>query len=92
MGVVTDLTDIDRALEAEILALLARRDLGKTICVSEAARAVGDDETWRDLMEPARRAAGRLVASGAVVVTQGGMVVDLATARGPIRLRRADAQ
>ncbi|CAN5137476.1 hypothetical protein BH11ACT3_BH11ACT3_08460 [soil metagenome] len=39
-------------------------------------------------MEPARRAARRLVASGDVVITQRGIVVDPSTARGPIRIRR----
>jgi hypothetical protein len=79
--------DTDAALESAILDLLARRDEGRTICPSDAARAVSADG-WRELMEPARRAAARLVASGDVVVTQGGEVVDLATATGPIRLRR----
>jgi len=46
-----------------------------------------DDETWRELMEPARRAARRLVAAGKVQITQGGVVVDPSTARGPIRVR-----
>lgn len=85
--------DVDRALEASILDLLSQRDAGKTICVSEAARDVhrdaDDPEGWRELMEPARQAARRLVAAGEVVVTQGGEVVDPATARGPIRVRRA---
>ena len=87
--------DVDRALEEKILELLAQRAAGRTICPSEAARAVhaeapsGDDDGWRDLMEPARRAAGRLAESGEVVVTQRGEVVDPATATGPIRLRRA---
>lgn len=80
--------DTDRRLEASILDLLDQRGRGKTVCPSEAARAVGTDDTWRDLMEPARRAARRLVASGQVVVTQGGHVVDPSTARGPIRIRR----
>jgi hypothetical protein len=84
---MTERADVDRALEAAILALLAQRDVGKTICPSDAARAVSD-EGWRELMEPARRAAGRLVAAGEVVVTQGGEVVDLETARGPVRIRR----
>jgi hypothetical protein len=87
--------DVGNALEATILDLLARRDAGKTICISEAARAVhlqiqevGDEaEGWRDLMEPARRAARRLVDAGAVVITQGGEVVDPSTATGPIRVR-----
>ena len=68
-----------------ILALLAERDAGKTICPSEAARAIGGLE----FMEPVRAAAAELVAEGAIEVTQRGEVVDLATARGPIRLRRA---
>ena len=57
-----------------------------TICPSEAARAV-DADGWRDLMEPARKAARRLVAAGSVVITQGGKVVDPSTAKGPIRIR-----
>jgi hypothetical protein len=39
-------------------------------------------------MEPAREAARRLVAEGQVQITQGGSVVDPATAKGPIRIRR----
>lgn len=81
-------TDVDRRLEQTILDLLAQRARTSTICPSEAARAV-DGDGWRDLMEPARRAARRLVAGGAVVITQGGKVVDPSTAKGPIRIRRA---
>ena len=82
-------SSVDRALEQHILDLLAQRDAGKTICVSEAARAQGRTETeWRALMEPARRAARRLVEAGEVEITQGGRVVDPSTARGPIRVRR----
>jgi Protein of unknown function (DUF3253) len=78
---------IDRQLEASILDLLAARAASSTICPSDAARAVGD-ENWRDLMEPARRAARRLVEAGEVQITQGGSVVDPATAKGPIRIRK----
>ena len=81
---------VDRRLERSILALLEKRSGTSTICPSDAARDV-DGEGWRDLMEPARQAARRLVAAGEVVVTQGGEVVDPATARGPIRIRRAGA-
>ena len=80
--------DVDARLERTILDLLAARAATATICPSDAARAIGGDQ-WRDLMEPARRAARRLVASGEVVITQGGVVVDGTTARGPIRIRRA---
>ena len=79
----------DRDLEAAILRLLAQRPRGATMCPSEAALAVGgaDEAQWRPLMEPARRAARRLVASAEVEITQGGRVVDPSTARGPIRVR-----
>ena len=79
--------DVDRRLERMIAALLDDRRPGATICPSEAARAVGVDG-WRDLMPAARAAAGRLADAGAVEVTQGGEVVDVATARGPVRIRR----
>lgn len=78
----------DRALEVAIEDLLGRRSAGATICPSEAARAVAGEQDWRALMEPARRAARRLVAAGRVEITQGGRVVDPSTARGPIRVRR----
>ena len=76
----------DRALERAILELLEERPRGATLCPSEAARAVRS-EGWRQLMEPARRAARRLVAQGRIEITQGGRVVDPSSARGPIRLR-----
>jgi hypothetical protein len=81
------LREADETLEAEILRLVERRS-GKTICPSEAARAT-DPERWRELMEAARQAARRLVSKGAVVITQGGRVVDGSTAKGPFRIRRA---
>ena len=79
----------DAALEEAISSLLDARARGATICPSEAARAVGGDD-WRDLMEPARAAARRLVARGEVEITQGGRVMDGSTAKGPIRVRRVD--
>lgn len=82
------LTEVDRRLEAAIDALLGARARRATICPSEAARHV-DPEGWRELMEPARMAARRLVGTGAVEVVQGGRVVDPSTAKGPIRIRRA---
>ena len=47
-----------------------------------------DPDGWRELMEPARRAARRMVARGEVEITQHGSVVDPSTAKGPIRIRR----
>ncbi len=79
----------DARLEQTVLDLLAQRRAGATICPSEVARAVAaDGQAWRDLMDPVRAAVGRLVDRDEVDVTQGGEVVDLASARGPIRVRR----
>ncbi|ERG63397.1 hypothetical protein L332_02895 [Agrococcus pavilionensis RW1] len=79
----------DELMESAILDLLAQRREGATICPSDAAKAVaGSDEAdWRPQMDAARDAARRLVAAGAVEVTQRGSVVDLDSARGPIRIR-----
>ena len=68
-------SETDRRLEESILDLLGQRAASATICPSEAARAVAGDETdaWRDLMEPARRAARRLVDRGDVEITQQGL-------------------
>jgi hypothetical protein len=77
----------DEALETAIVDLLQTRGVDKTICPSEAARAVFPEERWRDEMERARRAARRLVDRGIVEITQKGRPVDPSTARGPIRLR-----
>ena len=79
--------DVDLRLERAIGELLDRRRPDASICPSEAARAV-DPDGWRELMPAARAAAGRLAAAGAAEVTQGGEVVDVATARGPVRIRR----
>lgn len=78
---------IGQQLETTILELLAARAATSTICPSDAARAV-DADNWRDLMEPARLAARRLVDAGEVQITQRGSVVDPATAKGPIRIRK----
>ena len=74
----------DEALSAAILEVLAKRS-GKSMCPSEAARAVGG-ENWRALNEPARRAARRLVADGKIMMTQSGRTVDPSHAKGPVRL------
>jgi hypothetical protein len=79
--------DVDRRLEQVIARLLDARRPESSICPSDAARAL-DSDGWRDLMPAARAAAGRMAADGAVEVTQGGVVVDVATARGPVRIRR----
>ena len=82
------MSDVDSRLEQTLLDLLEQRRPGATICPSDAARAVEPDD-WRPLMDAARAAAARLASAGQVEVTQGGEVVDVTTARGPVRIRRA---
>jgi hypothetical protein len=77
----------EQRLRTAILDLTRERGPAKSICPSDAARAVGGDD-WRDLMEQARDVARDLARTGDVEITQGGDVVDPdATWRGPIRLR-----
>jgi hypothetical protein len=77
-------------IEGEILDLIARRGPDKTICPSEVARALAGDESFRSLMPHVRESAATLAERGEIRVTQKGRDVDARTARGPIRLGRAD--
>jgi Protein of unknown function (DUF3253) len=79
-------------LRMVILRMVRERGPAKTICPSDAARAVGGDG-WRELMDSARDAARELARAGDVEITQEGEVLDPnATWRGPIRIRaRGDA-
>ncbi|HET7799916.1 MAG TPA: DUF2256 and DUF3253 domain-containing protein [Humibacillus xanthopallidus] len=81
------LTQVDLQLQDTLEALLDARASDASVCPSEAARAVGADD-WRELMEPARMAARRLVGAGLAQITQGGQVIDPDHAKGPIRVRR----
>ena len=74
-------------IEAAIAGLLDRRAAGRTICPSEAARAL-DPAGWPERMEAVRAAAFSMADRGELEVTQRGEVVDGRAARGPIRLRR----
>jgi nucleotide-binding universal stress UspA family protein len=77
----------EQRLRTAILDLTRERGPAKSICPSDAARAVGGDD-WRDLLEQARDVARDLARTGDVEITQGGDVVDPdATWRGPIRIR-----
>jgi hypothetical protein len=82
------MTGAPRKAEARraIEDLLASRDPGKTICPSDAARALGGDDGFRPLMDTVRSAAQELVDEGRIVVTQKGERVDLDTVKGPVRL------
>ena len=67
-----------------ILALVAERGAGKTICPSEAARRV-DPENWRAQLKPVRAAGRALAAEGAIRWTKKGKTVDPETVKGVIR-------
>jgi len=84
--------DGEPGTDQAILDLLAQRRPGATICPSEAARALAGDEdsAWRPLMPAVREAAARMAAQGRVQVTQRGQVVDVRTAKGPVRVRRIE--
>lgn len=85
---------VSNAMAQIISALLARRDAGKTICPSEAARAYAQETgqmDWRRLMPIARNAARILALQGIIVVSQRGRALSAdGVWRGAIRLRRAD--
>jgi hypothetical protein len=62
-------------LRAVVLDLLEHRGPDKTICPSDAARALAG-KNFRPLMDTARAAAAELVADGEIEVTQRGEVVE----------------
>lgn len=87
---MTEATPTGDEIETTILRLLHVRDPGKTICPSDAARALAGDGDFRPLMQPVRARARVMVKRGELEITQRGEVVDPAAARGPIRLRLVD--
>lgn len=66
--------------KAAILTLLARRGAGKTICPSEAARALaaarGAPDSWREDMAAVHKAARLLAREGRVAIRQGGAAIE----------------
>ena len=79
--------------------LLSAREFPRTICPSEAARALSRDEvkqagaeSWRDLMPSIRRHAFELRDQGTIDILQKGEILPshqtLQETVGPIRLRR----
>ena len=76
-------------IREHVLDMLHRRGMGRSICPSEAARAVAGELAcdWQDLMRPVRTVAAAMVDSGLIEATQHEAVVDLRDVRGPIRLR-----
>ena len=78
----------DAAVTAAILRLTEERGAGKTICPSEAARAVAPED-WRRLMPAVRRSAVALAKDGRIVITRKGKPADPDDFRGVYRLGAA---
>ena len=69
-------------IRSVILDLALARGRGRSFCPSEVARAVAED--WRGLMPEVRSVAATMPE---ILAMQGGVEVDVRTARGPIRLQ-----
>ena len=83
------MTTTDERLERTILDLTGARGPDRSICPSDAARAVGGDD-WRDLMARTRAVARDLARRGRVEVTSRGRVLSPDdTWHGPVRIRVA---
>ena len=81
---------VDKAHKKTIMTILHKRSATSSICPSEAARKYlsdCDEDNWRSLLEPARRAARRLAHKGKIKIIQAGVTVDPSHFRGPIRLK-----
>lgn len=74
-------------LAAAVVSLAAHRGPDRTICPSDAARAVGGDG-WRSLMDLTRAVVRDLARAGEVEVTQRSEVLDPdGPWKGPVRIR-----
>ncbi len=82
-------------VEEVILHLLFERGVAKSICPTEAARALAGnpkDESWRAKLSPVRLAARRLAQAGRIEILHKGKPVAPEAARGVLRLRLAPGQ
>jgi hypothetical protein len=79
----------DRRIREAIVGLLDKRDMGKTICPSEASREVfGQKGNEKEFIDRTRGVVRVLVGEGEIEVCQEGNVVDMDAAKGAIRLRK----
>jgi hypothetical protein len=77
--------DTSDPIEAAILELVEKRGPGKSICPSEAARAVYPAD-WRGRMRQVRSAAVHLARHGDITILRKGKPVDPDDFRGVYRL------
>ena len=80
--------DSSQKIEDTILSLTGERGPDKTICPSDAARAIGGPhpDGWGPLMIPVRRVAVRLAKEGRVVIYRKGKPVDPDDFKGVYRI------
>lgn len=78
-------------LRKAIVSLLEKRDVGKTICSSEASRAVFGASRGNEMehIDLTREVVNTLVDEGMIEACQRRQVVDIDEGKGPIRLRMA---
>jgi len=68
-----------------IMDLVSQRGVGKTICPTEAARAISDDK-WRRALPDVRAEAVRLAKAGKIAIYRKGKPVDPDDFKGVYRL------
>jgi len=79
---------LKKRLRSSILTLLRHRDVGKSICPSEAARVVGSPDKWRELMTITREVAVELANEDILTITRDDQALDPnLLGKGHIRLR-----
>jgi hypothetical protein len=83
-------TITDSEIQACVLRQLVQRAASSSICPSDVARSLVEDERgWRGLMSQVRQVAARMAHQGSIVITQGSVTLDPdREIQGPIRLRR----
>lgn len=86
-NLVDQMSVSDDRIVGEILRQCRARGPGKTVSLSQVARAlIPDEAAWRTLMQQIRTVAAKLADAGQIVVTQKGVVIEPKEPRGPIRL------
>lgn len=76
---------LDERIERAILDLVRERGRGKSICPSEAARAVEPD-AWKPLMPRVHNAARRLARAGRIQISAKGRRIEPDDLHGAVRL------
>ena len=80
-----DRLDNDTSVTQAILDLVTRRGLGKTICPSEAVKAISPTD-WRKLLPNVRSTAIRLAVAEKVSIYRKGKMVDPLDFKGVYRI------